>query len=98
MVDISPLPAAPAVAPGAPPLEPIKDSGSQAWVAFAIVICVTLIACGCIGASILLGSIAGQAFVIVGTIAGGLLTALQAPSGIGSVITRALKKPADLQP
>lgn len=71
-----------------------KDSMTQAWVAFTIVICITLIALG----SLYVGwsHQRAEAFTLAGTAIGILGNALQAPSGIGAVISSALgKKPAD---
>lgn len=69
------------------------DSGSQAFIAFTIVICLTLLGAGCLAVAVEIGNLAAEAFTIVGTIAGGLINALAAPSGIGSVIAQAVKKP-----
>jgi len=83
-----------------PPTTPApRDSASQAVVAFTIVICVTTLGAGCIVAAVFVQSLASVALAIVGTVVGGLLTALQAPSGIGAVISSALgKKPPGAAP
>lgn len=72
--------------------KPQKDSGSQAWVAFTIIISLTVLGGGCLVVSVVEKSVIGAAFTIVGTIVGVLGNALQAPSGIGSVISSALSK------
>jgi FtsH-binding integral membrane protein len=73
-----------------------KDSASQAYVAFTIVLCATVIALGCIVLAYEDKTMGPSALTIAGAVVGGLLTALQAPSGIGSVISSALgKKPLE---
>ena len=78
-----------------PPLTPTpssKDSGSQAWVAFTIVIGLIILGVGGIIAAVISEKIAATALLITGTAVGAMANALQAPSGIGTVIAAAMKK------
>jgi hypothetical protein len=80
----------PGTAPDGSLREPAKESKSQAWVAFAIIVSMTMIGL----ASLWVGYInkTEGAFTLVGAIVGVLGNALQAPSGISSVISSAMSK------
>lgn len=71
-----------------------RESGSQAWVALSIVVALLTLGIGCLVVSVIEKSIVGAALTVVGTIVGILGNALQAPSGIGSVIAQATGKKA----
>lgn len=67
------------------------DSNSQATVALRIVYGLVLIGGGAIVAAVIDRDVASVAFGAVGVVVGSLATALNAPSGISSVIAAANK-------
>ncbi len=68
-----------------------KDSSAQTIVALAIAGGLTVLGAGAIVAAVLVHDIAATCFTVVGTAIGALATALNAPSGIASVIASARK-------
>lgn len=66
---------------------------SQAAVAALIVAGLILLGAGCLAAAIVDNKLAALAFGAVGVVIGSLATALNAPTGIASVIAQARKAP-----
>lgn len=90
------VPSTPPVGPASAPPQG-KDAIYQLTVAIVIVVSVTLITIGLLVVVHLEKDemLNGAAFTVVGTVVGGLLTALNAPSGIGNVISQARKQPGN---
>ena len=65
------------------------DSASQAVIAAGIIVAVTVLGIGLMILAYEVPSQSASALTAVGTVIGGLLTALNAPSGIGKVIAAA---------
>ena len=80
--------------PGSTLTDPPKDSSSQMIVALSVVAGLTVLGGGAIAAAIVDKSITGAALAITGTAIGALANALNAPTGISSVIASARKAAA----
>lgn len=79
----------PAPAPVAPVRPSTESANAQTIVSMAIVVALWTIALAAILAALVEKTVAAVAFGAVGVVVGSLATALNAPSGIGSVLSAA---------